>query len=157
MHYDIIVVGAGQAGVPLAARLAESGRRVLLAERGHLGGTCVNTGCTPTKTMIASARAAHVARGAGRLGVRTGRVKVDLPSVVDRKDGIVQQWRSSVRQRLEKAGDRLSLVREAARFTGPRTLSAGDESHTADHVIINAGCRPAVPRSRASTRILVRQ
>ncbi len=146
MHYDIIVVGAGQAGVPLAARLAESGRRVLLAERGHLGGTCVNTGCTPTKTMIASARAAHVARGAGRLGVRTGRVKVDLPTVVDRKDGIVQQWRSSVRQRLEKAGDRLSLVREAACFTGPRTLSAGDESHTADHVIINAGCRPAVPQ-----------
>ena len=145
MHYDIIVVGAGQAGVPLAARLAESGRRVLLAERGHLGGTCVNTGCTPTKTMVASARAAHVARTAGPLGVRTGRVKVDLAAVVDRKDTIVQQWRSGVRKRLEKAGDDLTLVREAARFTGPRTLSTGGDTHSADHVIINAGCRPVVP------------
>jgi pyruvate/2-oxoglutarate dehydrogenase complex dihydrolipoamide dehydrogenase (E3) component len=95
--------------------------------------------------MVASARAAHVARTAGRLGVRTGRIKVDLAAVVDRKDAMVQEWRSGVRQRLEKAGDKLSLVREPARFTGPRTLSVGNDTHSADHVIINAGCRPVVP------------
>ena len=93
MKIDVIVIGAGQAGPPLAARLAEAGRRVLIVEAKDLGGTCVNNGCTPTKTMIASARAAHVARTAGRLGVRTGGVKVDLAAVVERKDRVVQQWR----------------------------------------------------------------
>src|SRR5688572_24955760 len=85
MKVDVMVIGAGQAGPPLAARLAEAGRRVLIAEARELGGTCVNNGCTPTKTMIASARAAHVARTAARLGVRTGDVKVDLAAVMDRK------------------------------------------------------------------------
>ena len=84
MRTDVIVIGSGQAGVPLATRLAAAGKTVLLAERGDLGGTCVNTGCTPTKTMMASARAAHVARTAGRLGVRTGAVEVDFPAVVAR-------------------------------------------------------------------------
>lgn len=145
MHFDYAIIGSGQAGVPLAARLAEAGHRVMLAERNHLGGTCVNTGCTPTKTMIASARAAHVARTAARLGVTTGRVKVDLGLVVDRKDRIVQQWRDSVRKRLEKAGERLTLVRASVRFTGIRTMSAGEDIHTADRVVIDAGGRPRVP------------
>ncbi|MGH7659063.1 MAG: FAD-dependent oxidoreductase, partial [Gemmatimonadales bacterium] len=145
MHFEYAIIGSGQAGVPLAARLAEAGHRVMLAERSHLGGTCVNTGCTPTKTMIASARAAHVARTAARLGVKTGRVKVNLGEVVDRKDRIVQQWRDGVRKRLEKAGENLTLIRATARFTGANTLSAGDDTHTADRIIINAGCRPRVP------------
>src|SRR5688572_15521933 len=117
--HDVIVIGSGQAGVPLAARLAEAGRRVLLAERAELGGTCVNTGCTPTKTMVASARAAHVARQAGRLGVRTGEVVVDLAVVVSRKDRIVKQWQEGVARRLQRAGERLTLVRGHARFVAP--------------------------------------
>src|SRR5436190_1331257 len=110
MHTDVIVIGSGQAGVPLAARLAAAGRHVLIAEAAELGGTCVNTGCTPTKTMIASARAAHVARGAGRLGVRTGEVSVDLAAVVERKERVVRQWRDGVAKRLAKAGEHLTLV-----------------------------------------------
>jgi pyruvate/2-oxoglutarate dehydrogenase complex dihydrolipoamide dehydrogenase (E3) component len=146
MDVDVIVIGAGQAGVPLATRLAAAGRRVLLAERKELGGTCVNSGCTPTKTMIASARAAHVARTAGRLGVEAGEVRVDLAAVVRRKDEIVRQWRESVERRLREAGDRLRLVRAHARFVGPREVEAGGERHRAAVVVVNAGARPMVPR-----------
>ena len=78
MKVDVVIIGSGQAGVPLAARLAGAGRKVVLAERKALGGTCVNYGCTPTKTMVASARAAHVARTAGRLGVSAAGVKVSV-------------------------------------------------------------------------------
>src|ERR1700674_5433557 len=105
MDADVIVIGSGQAGVPLAVRLAGAGRRVLLAERQYLGGTCVNVGCTPTKTMIASARAAHVARTAERLGVHVDGVRVDLAEVVDRKDRIVARWRERVEKRIKGAGD----------------------------------------------------
>lgn len=145
MHADTIIIGSGQAGAPLAARLVEAGQRVVLFEKANVGGTCVNVGCTPTKTMIASARAAHVARGAARLGVRTGRVSVDLGAVVDRKQEIVRQWRDGVQRRLDRAGDRLTLVRAEARFTGPRTVAADGRDYTADRVIINAGCRPVTP------------
>jgi len=145
MDVDVIVIGSGQAGVPLAARLAGAGRRVLLAEAKDLGGTCVNDGCTPTKTMIASARAAHVARRAGRLGVRTGPVTVDLSAVVDRKNTIVRQWRDGVSKRLAKAGERLTLIHGRAQFVGPREVEVNGERHRAATVVINVGCRPAVP------------
>jgi pyruvate/2-oxoglutarate dehydrogenase complex dihydrolipoamide dehydrogenase (E3) component len=142
---DVIVIGAGQAGSPLAARLAEAGRRVILAESKELGGTCVNEGCTPTKTMIASARAAHVARTAGRLGVRTGEVVVDLAAVVDRKDKVVGQWRESVQKRLDRAGERLTLVRGKARLVAPREVELNGERHAADVVVLNVGCRAMIP------------
>lgn len=145
MHCDVIVIGSGQAGVPLAVRLAESGRAVVLAERAELGGTCVNYGCTPTKTMIASARAAHVARTAGALGVEVEGVRVDLSAVVERKESMVRQWREGVTKRLERAGDRLTVVHDHARFTGPRTVRAGGHEYTADTVVVNTGARPAVP------------
>jgi pyruvate/2-oxoglutarate dehydrogenase complex dihydrolipoamide dehydrogenase (E3) component len=145
MRVDAIVIGSGQAGVPLAARLAEAGRRVVLAERKALGGTCVNYGCTPTKTMVASADTAHVARTAARLGVRAGPVKVDLAAVVDRKDRIVRRWRAGVRRRLDAAAPRLTLVRGHARFTGPRQVEIAGERYEADIVIVNVGARPAVP------------
>jgi pyruvate/2-oxoglutarate dehydrogenase complex dihydrolipoamide dehydrogenase (E3) component len=145
MRTDVIVIGSGQAGVPLATRLAAAGRRVVLAEAGELGGTCVNTGCTPTKTMVASARAAHVARHAGRLGVRAGEVTVDLAAVVDRKDAIVRQWRAGVQKRIDRAGDHLSLLRGRARFVGPREVDVNGERYSADVVILNVGCRPAMP------------
>jgi pyruvate/2-oxoglutarate dehydrogenase complex dihydrolipoamide dehydrogenase (E3) component len=145
MKVDVIVVGSGQAGVPLATRLARAGKRVLLAERGELGGTCVNTGCTPTKTMIASARAAHVARTSARLGVRAGPVEVDLPAVVDRKDAIVRKWREGVEKRLRGAGDRLTLVRGEARFTGERRIEVAGQTHTAEVVVLDVGARPVTP------------
>src|SRR6476620_2738666 len=96
MDVDVIIIGSGQAGVPLATRLAHAGRRVILAERQQLGGTCINYGCTPTKTMVASARAAHVARTAARLGVHTGEVRVDFAAVIARKNEIVSAWRKGV-------------------------------------------------------------
>ncbi len=145
MQSDVIVVGSGQAGVPLAERLAEAGRRVKLFEAGQLGGTCINVGCTPTKTMVASARAAHVARGAGRLGVQTGAVSVDLAAVVDRKEAIVRQWRAGVRSRLERAGKRLELVLGKARFVGEHRIEAGGRQYDAETIILNVGARPRVP------------
>src|SRR5579884_3044413 len=104
MKVDVLIIGSGQAGVPLAIRLANAGRQVILVERALLGGTCTNYGCTPTKTMIASARAAHVARTAARLGVRTGEVSVDFPKVVSRKNAVVERWRQGVARRLAGAG-----------------------------------------------------
>jgi pyruvate/2-oxoglutarate dehydrogenase complex dihydrolipoamide dehydrogenase (E3) component len=145
MRYDVIVIGSGQAGVPLAARLAEAGKHVLVVERAFLGGTCINTGCTPTKTMMASARAAQSARRAARLGVHTGPVHVDLAAVVDRKNGIVEQWRAGVQRRLEGAGDRLQWRHGEARFLGPRDVQVGDETHSAETIIVNTGGRPVVP------------
>lgn len=145
MNCDVLILGAGQAGVPLATRFAEAGKRVVLVERAHVGGTCINVGCTPTKTMVASARAAHVARRAGRLGVRTGDVQVDLAAVVDRKDRIVREWRAGVQRRLERAGAGLTLVRGHARFVEPRTVEVNGDRWQADTVIVNVGARPAVP------------
>lgn len=145
MDYDVIVIGSGQAGVPLATRLAGAGRRVLLAERGALGGTCVNTGCTPTKTLVASARAAHVARTAGRLGVRAGPVEVDLPAAIARKDEIVRSWQEGVARRIAGAGERLTLVRGHARLVGERTVEVAGERHRGAAIVLNVGARPAVP------------
>jgi pyruvate/2-oxoglutarate dehydrogenase complex dihydrolipoamide dehydrogenase (E3) component len=153
VDFDVIVVGSGQAGVPLAVRLAHAGKRVLIAERGELGGTCVNSGCTPTKTMIASARAAHVARTAARLGVLAGPVRVDLPAVIDRKDAIVQRWRDSVQKRLASSGDRLTLVRGEARFVAERQIQIGAETHAAQTVIVDVGARPAIPRLEGLDRV----
>jgi pyruvate/2-oxoglutarate dehydrogenase complex dihydrolipoamide dehydrogenase (E3) component len=145
MNHDVIVIGSGQAGVPLATRLAGAGRRVLLAERSALGGTCVNYGCTPTKTMIASARAAHVARNASRLGVSAGPVTVDLPAVVARKDAIVGVWRDGVARRLAGAGTGLTVLRGHARFAGPREIEVNGERHRGDVIIVNTGARPVLP------------
>ena len=145
MGFDVIVIGSGQAGVPLASRLAEAGRRVLLVERKNLGGTCVNYGCTPTKTMVASARAAHVARHAGRLGVETGKVRVDLGAVIERKNAVVRQWRDGVQHRLDAGGENLQWRYGHARFTGPRTIDVGGDHYTADTIVINTGARHVSP------------
>ncbi len=142
---DALIVGSGQAGVPLAARLAAAGKRVVIFERGDLGGTCVNVGCTPTKTMVAAARAAHVARTAGRLGVQVTNVEVDLARVVDRKDAIVARWRSGVERRLQGAGEGPRLVRGHARFVAPSTIECAGERFTAPAVVLDVGARPKVP------------
>ncbi|HEX8789754.1 MAG TPA: mercuric reductase [Polyangiaceae bacterium] len=145
---DVILIGSGQAATPLATRFAAAGKRVVLFERGELGGTCVNTGCTPTKTMIASARAAHVARTTGRLGVSCGAVSVDLEKVVERKDAILRRWREGIAKHFAKAGDELRVVRSHARFVGERTIEAGGDRYHAPVVVIDVGARAAVPSLR---------
>jgi pyruvate/2-oxoglutarate dehydrogenase complex dihydrolipoamide dehydrogenase (E3) component len=142
--YDAIVIGSGQAGNPLSQKLADRGWSVALIEQDLLGGTCINTGCTPTKTMVASAQVAHYARNAGRWGVKVGGVAVDLPAVVARKERIVEQWRSGIDRKIEERKT-LRLHRGHGRFTGPHEIRVGDETLSSEHIFINTGSRPAVP------------
>ncbi|MFF4476113.1 FAD-dependent oxidoreductase [Streptomyces melanosporofaciens] len=118
--YDVMVIGTSQGGRFLPIDLAKAGRKVALVERGHLGGVCVNSGCTPTKTMVASARAAHQARRGAEYGVRTGPVSVDLAAVRERKRAMVAGARENYASRLPQDG--LDLVEGEARFTGPKTV-----------------------------------
>jgi pyruvate/2-oxoglutarate dehydrogenase complex dihydrolipoamide dehydrogenase (E3) component len=148
-HYDAVVIGAGQAGVPLARALAESGRTTALVEREHVGGTCINEGCTPTKTMVASARIAHLARRGADYGVRTGPVTVDLAKVRQRKREIVASFRGGSERRLEQT-DGLDLLAGEASFTAAKSLEVRLDTGarvalTADLIFINTGTRPARP------------
>lgn len=144
-RYDAIVIGSGQGGVPLATLLAESGWRVLVAERDELGGTCVNRGCTPSKALIASAQAAHDARRASRLGVHA-EVTVDFAAVMERVRGIIGQWRGGTERRLAGHAPNLTVVRGHARFVGRRRVEVAGEVHEAGVVVLNVGTRHAVPR-----------
>jgi pyruvate/2-oxoglutarate dehydrogenase complex dihydrolipoamide dehydrogenase (E3) component len=145
MKYDAIIIGSGQAGNPLGDSLTDHGWTVALIEQAHLGGTCINTGCTPTKTMVASAQIAHYARNAARWGVRTGTVSVDLPRVVARKDAIVQQFRGG-KERAAASRTNLHLYRGHARFVAPNKVMVGVEVLEGDRVFINTGARPDIPR-----------
>jgi pyruvate/2-oxoglutarate dehydrogenase complex dihydrolipoamide dehydrogenase (E3) component len=116
--YDAIVIGAGQGGIPLAKAFAQAGRNVALVEREHVGGTCYNEGCTPTKTMIASAKVAYLDRRSADYGVRNGPVAIDMVSVRQRKRDIVEDFREGGEQRL-RATEGLDLVWGEASFTGP--------------------------------------
>src|SRR5579863_4027841 len=100
MKFDAIAIGSGQAANPLSAALADLGWKVALIERADLGGSCINTGCTPTKTMVASAQVAHYARDAARWGVRASDVTVDMPAVVARQNKVVQNFRDSIQKRI---------------------------------------------------------
>src|ERR1700752_2612502 len=149
-NYDAIVVGAGQAGTPLCRALAEAGMRTALVEREHCGGTCVNEGCTPPKTMVASARVAYLARCGADYGVHTGELKIDLTKVRERKRAIVESFRSGSQSRIEKTKN-LELVFGEAVFTAPKTIvvrkkDGGQLVLGADQFFINAGCRPAAPK-----------
>jgi pyruvate/2-oxoglutarate dehydrogenase complex dihydrolipoamide dehydrogenase (E3) component len=144
-HYDAIIIGTSQGGRFLPVELAKAGRRVALVERGPLGGVCVNTGCTPTKTMVASARVAYQARRAAEYGVHTGPVSVDLAAVRERKRAMVAGARQNYASRL--AQDGLDLIEGEARFTGPRTVEialtgGGTRQVSAPAVVIDAGTRP---------------
>src|SRR5271154_5632267 len=100
MKFDAIIIGSGQAGNPLSSAFAELGWTVAMIEKSYLGGTCINTGCTPTKTMVASAQVAHYARNAARWGVRAENVGVDLPAIVARKNAIVESFRAGQQRRI---------------------------------------------------------
>lgn len=148
-RYDAIIIGSGQAGGPLAAALARAGWKTAIIEREHVGGTCINEGCTPTKTMVASARVAYLARRGADYGVQTGPVTVDMTRVRQRKRDIVASFRSSSQQRLETT-EGLDLLLGDANFIGPKTLEVHLKSGevrqlVADTIFINAGARPAKP------------
>jgi pyruvate/2-oxoglutarate dehydrogenase complex dihydrolipoamide dehydrogenase (E3) component len=145
-RYDAIVIGTGQAGPSLAVRLAGSGRKTAILERQRVGGTCVNTGCIPTKTLIASARAAHVARRGADFGVTIGGpIGVDMPRVKARKDGVVRQSNEGVTNWLAETPN-VTLIRGHGRFEGPRTVSVNGTLLEAPEIFINTGGRPTIPK-----------
>jgi pyruvate/2-oxoglutarate dehydrogenase complex dihydrolipoamide dehydrogenase (E3) component len=148
-QYQAIVIGSGQGGTPLCIALAGAGIRTALIERAHVGGTCVNEGCTPTKTMIASGRVAYLARRGKDYGVQTENVSIDMKRIRERKRSVVDSFRNGSQARLEKTAN-LDLIFGQASFTGPKTVtvSAKDGSQrelSAEQFFINAGCRPSVP------------
>ena len=145
MKYDAIVIGSGQGGNPLSYALAERGWSVALVEKAQLGGTCVNTGCTPTKTMIASAQVAHYARSAARWGVIAENVRVDLPAVVAKKNAVVQIFRGGNERRVVEHKS-LRLYRNHARFTGPHTVQVDGETLESERIFIDTGTRPDCPK-----------
>ena len=148
-HYDAILIGAGQAGTPLSTTLARAGWKTAIIERVHVGGTCINEGCTPTKTMVASGRVAYLARRGADYGVQTGPVTIDMTKVRQRKRDIVESFRNSGQRRIETT-DGVDLLIGEASFTGPKTLelrlnNGETRELTADTILINAGARPAKP------------
>jgi len=148
-QYEAIVVGSGQGGNPLALALAAAGMKTALVEREHVGGTCINEGCTPTKTMVASARVAHLTRCGADYGVRTGAIGIEMAKVRERKRAIVDLFRNGSQKRLEKTAN-LDLIFGTAEFAGQRTLrvrlrDGGEKLISGERIFLNAGCRPAVP------------
>jgi pyruvate/2-oxoglutarate dehydrogenase complex dihydrolipoamide dehydrogenase (E3) component len=144
-HFDAIIVGAGQAGPPLAGRLTQAGMRVAIIERKYFGGTCVNTGCMPTKTLVASAYAAHLARRSADFGVALqGDVGVDARRLKARKDEVVMRARGNVEKWL-RGMKNCAVLEGHARFTGPREIRVDNRHLTADRFFINVGGRAHIP------------
>jgi pyruvate/2-oxoglutarate dehydrogenase complex dihydrolipoamide dehydrogenase (E3) component len=149
-HYQAIVIGSGQGGTPLSMALAGAGLRTALVERSHIGGTCINEGCTPTKTMVASGRVAYLARRGKEYGVNTGDIRIDMARARQRKRDIVESFRNGSQKRLEKTAN-LEVIFGEASFTGPKSLSVrmrdgAQRDLSADRIFINAGARPTVPK-----------
>ncbi len=143
-HFDAIIVGAGQAGPPLAGRLTDAGQRVAIVERKLFGGTCVNTGCIPTKTLVASAYAARLARRGAEYGIGTGAVSVDMAKVKARKDKIMLDDRKGVEDWLDGMAG-CTVFRGHARFEDPHTMRVGEHVLQADRIFLNVGGRAVVP------------
>lgn len=149
-HYKAIIIGAGQAGNPLSTALANAGWKTALIEKRHVGGTCVNYGCTPTKTMVASARVAYLARRGADYGVLTGPISMDMKKVRQRKRDIVESFRGGSTRRIQST-ENVDLIFGEASFTGPQALrvavnEGGALDLTADYIFINAGTRPFLPK-----------
>jgi len=148
-RYDCVVIGSGQSGGPLSTALANAGYRTALIEREHIGGTCINEGCTPTKTMVASARVAYLARRGADYGVNTGPVTVDMVKVRARKRDIVASFRAGSERRLQGVANLDVLFGEAS-FTAPKTLDirmndGSERDLAAERIFINTGERPRIP------------
>jgi pyruvate/2-oxoglutarate dehydrogenase complex dihydrolipoamide dehydrogenase (E3) component len=144
-NYDAIIIGTGQSGPALARRLVAAGRKVAIIERKLFGGTCVNTGCTPTKTLVASAYAAHVARRAADYGVKiAGSVNVDMKAVKARKDAVVAVFRDGVEQSL-KTLQGCTVYQGQGRFVAEKKVAVNDSELAADQIFINVGARAAIP------------
>jgi pyruvate/2-oxoglutarate dehydrogenase complex dihydrolipoamide dehydrogenase (E3) component len=141
--FDAIVIGSGQGGVPLATNFAKLGWRVALIEEGQLGGSCINYGCTPTKTMIASARIADAVRRGPQFGVHAGEARIDMAEIVARKNEISGAFRSGIEHRV-KNNPNIALYRGRGRFTGPHTVAVNGETLTSDKIFINTGTRPRI-------------
>jgi pyruvate/2-oxoglutarate dehydrogenase complex dihydrolipoamide dehydrogenase (E3) component len=149
-EYQAVVIGSGQGGTPLCKALAKAGMRTALVEREHVGGTCVNEGCTPTKAMVASARVAYLSRRSADYGVQTGNIRIDMTRIRKRKRDIVDSFRNGNQASLEKTKN-LDLLFGEASFTGPKSLAVrlkdgAQRALRAEQIFINAGCRPAIPK-----------
>src|SRR6202171_3222389 len=149
-QYDAIIIGSGQAGTPLSTALAAAGMHTALIERKHVGGTCINEGCTPTKTMVASGRVAYLAGRGADYGVKIGPPRIDMLRIRKRKRDIVNLFRNGSQHRIEKASN-LDLIFGHAEFTSPSSILVREKKNqerllTADRFFINTGCRPAVPQ-----------
>src|SRR4029453_9318755 len=151
--YDAIVIGTGQAGPSLAVRLADAGMKVAIIERKRFGGTCVNNGCIPTKTLVASARAAHVARRAADYGVTIPcSIAVDMKKVKMRKDAVVRQSSEGLEKWLKNTQN-LTVIEGHARFSDAHQVRVGDELLEADKFFINVGARASLPRFRGIDQV----
>ncbi|WP_442794483.1 mercuric reductase [Pelobium manganitolerans] len=148
-HFDAIVIGAGQAGIPLAKKLAKAGKKVALVEKREIGGTCINDGCSPTKTMIYSARVAYVAKNAEHWGVKAEHIGVDYDKVLQRKDDVVVSFRNGAIKGLEKTKN-LKVIMGDASFIDAKTLKVATEKNElqlkAELIFINTGCSPNIPK-----------
>ena len=152
-HFDSIIIGAGQAGPSLAGRLTKAGQQIAVIERKLIGGTCVNTGCIPTKAMVASAYAAHTARRASEFGVAVqGSIQVDMKAVKARKDAISAKSRNGVENWL-RGMKNCTVFHETARFVSSFEIAAGSKTISADRVFINVGGRAVVPELPGIDRV----
>lgn len=155
--FAAIIIGTGQAGKPLAIDLGNAGWKTAVIEKAHVGGTCVNVGCTPTKTMVASGRVAYLARRGADYGVQTGAIKVDMTKIRQRKRAIVESFRNGGQSRLENTKNVMLVFGEAS-FTGVKTIgvklnSGGTRQLTADKIFINTGGRPEKPPVEGLDRV----
>lgn len=144
MKYDAIIIGAGQAGVPLARKFAKRGWTVAVAEGNKLGGSCVNYGCTPSKTLIASARAAYMARRGPDFGVQSGKIRIDFKTVMKRVHKVVENSRSGIESSFNDL-ENVTLYREYASFESATRVRVGKEVIEAPRIFINTGSRAAMP------------
>lgn len=148
-QFDALIIGSGQGGTPLAKRLAKNGWHTALVEKDKVGGTCVNVGCTPTKTMIASAKTAYSVKGSAKYGILTEGFRVDMNVIHSRKDKVVESFRNGSQRGLEKT-ENLELIFGLASFTGEKKIkvvlkNGGEEEITADKIFIDTGSHPAIP------------
>ena len=143
-HFEVIIIGTGQAGPSLAARFAAAGKSVAVIERNKFGGTCVNTGCIPTKTLVASAYAAHVARRGAEYGFNAGEIRVDMKRVKARKDAVSGRSNKGVEKWLVGMNN-CTVIRGHARFQSPNSIVVNDEVLQADKIFINVGGRASIP------------